>query len=496
MSNREPFDFSASPQQTIFIGESGRTLREGIGVDLFLGREQCAPPTSDRKLWNRYLQLLDEARPGFLRIGFLEPSGQHDAVSPWRDAEGRFDPAHDFWNKLRDIDAWCASRDVNWMIDPWWAPRSLQTPPPPGLPEAQRAAWRGAPADPAVYARMFILPLLQQLRHQLGVKRCRWLGLFNEPIWDQQPRNPLNFGVRPGDSQARVLAACYRAVRDVLDRSGFGDVGLVGPGHLCAWQFPPLDFIAAGVDPSPDLAAWDMHAYFFKPDWMDEPAADFATTHHFLLHTVRRWTDFARQQQKPFFITELGSFYFGRPFWGERDFETLASHSAAINDAQMIVRALHEGVDGFCRWAWCVPRTADGRWSLAEWEGGPDITPSPHIFPAYKALMNALPPRSELLETRNTFSDGLRPRIHSAAARKPDGQRVLVLVHDTPGRNGDVRLAFPPSWAGRVLRRTITDELRKGEAAPPLTVPAAGPHTADLMVTPYSITVLEEQGTT
>lgn len=477
---KTPIDFSGSPQQTFFVGPVERQLAEGIGVDFFLGREKDVPPLAREDLWKQHFALLDDARPGFLRVGLME-------LCPWNDQTQQLDLTHAAWPLLKRLDDWCEKNDTNWMLDPWWTPPSLQVPRP-----ADVTGWRGAPADPDDYARRFVVPLLQHLLGPLAVKRCRWLGLFNEPIWDAQARNPSNFGVRPGDDQVRVLAAVYRAVRKALDEAGFSAVSLVGPGHLCAWQFPPAEFLASGVDPSPDLGAWDLHAYFYRPDWFTEPTVDFPATQDFLQFTVRRMAELARRQKKPFFITELGSFFYGRPYWGERDFETLGSHSAAILDAQFIVRAIGEGVDGFCRWAWSVTRTHDGRWSLAEWEGRDAVTPSPFVFPVYRALMNAIRPRAAVHAIRNSHSAGHRPRVHAAAVRNSDGRRVMVLVHDMPGRNADILVDFPPDWAGLKLRRTITDEVRKGEAAPEIQLPASAPFTVELMITPYSVTVLEE----
>ncbi|HMP76109.1 MAG TPA: hypothetical protein PKE12_07430 [Kiritimatiellia bacterium] len=480
-------DLSAHPQQCIIIGAPERALAEGIGVDVFLARANNAPPADREDLWAQYFELLDQARPGFLRIGLASTRDGLESMCPWDDAAGRFDPAHRVWAILKRLDDWCVRHDTNWMLDPWWTPASLQVPAPAGV-----EGWRGAPADPDRYARDFIVPLVRQVRGALGAKRCRWLGLFNEPIWDLLPRNPANFGVRPGDDQVKVLAAVYHAVRAALEGASFKDLQLVGPGHLCAWQFPPAEFLASGVDPSPDLGAWDLHAYFYRPDWFTEPTPDFPATHEFLQYTVRRMSTLARQQGKPFFITELGSFFYGRPFWGERDYETLGSHSAAILDAQFIVRALAEGVDGFCRWAWCVDRTNDGRWSLAEWEGRDAVTPSPNVFPVYSALMNAIRPRAEVCAIRNTHAMGHRPRVHAAAVRNTDGRRAVALVHDMPGRNADIQIEFPADWAGLRLRRTITDEMRKGQEAEPVVVPTTAPHAVELMITPYSVTILDQ----
>jgi hypothetical protein len=224
---------------------------------------------------------------------------------------------------------------------------------------------------------------------------------------------------------------------------------------------------------------------------MAEPTEDFVTTHSLLQHTIRRWVDFAGQQKKPFFITEMGTFFYGRPFWGQRDYETAGSHSAAIHDAQFIVRGINEGVDGFLRWALCVDPTVDGRWSLIEWPNPESpILPSPNIFPAYRALMRAIPPRSAVLSCKALFSEGLVPRVHGAAVVAPDGSRRIVLVHDRPGRNSDIFVRVPPEWAGLKFRCTVVDEMRKGSELPLVTVPAS--LQVELMITPHSVTVLEE----
>jgi len=484
------------PQIVFRVGPESREIAEGIGFNVFLARDHYYPPTSDSARWKEIEALLGEARPGFLRIGYLEGTQQPADVTPWIDAEGRFDADHDIWNKIAFFDRWCARHGVGWMLDPWWVPRSMQVARPPGVESKADASgkenWRGAPADPRQYAERYIRPLLQHLRSTLKVTNLRWLGLFNEPIWGKLTRDPENFFVAPGDDQVEVLSRTYKEVHQVLQAEGGAPIQLVGPGHLCAWQFPPLDFLAKNCDPSKWLGAWDMHSYFHAPDWMPEPTEDFVTTHALLQHTIRRWVDFARLQGKPFFITEMGTFFFGRPFWGERDYETAASHSAAIHDAQFIVRGLNEGVDGFLRWALCVDAAVDGRWGLFEWNPG-GMEASPNIFPVYKALMNAIPPRSKILNWKVSASDGLVPHVHGCAVEAPDGTRRVVLVHDRPGRNSDILLEFPTSWRGTTFTRQIVDETRKGMVQADIQLPDDSPCHIPLMVSPYSVSVLTEK---
>lgn len=487
------------PQIVFRVTPQAREIAEGIGFNVFLGRERYYPPTTDTARWKEIEALLDEARPGFLRIGYLEGTQEPGDVTPWIDHEGRFDPEHDLWNKIAFFDQWCVRHGVGWMLDPWWVPRSLQVPSPAGrelvADPSGKENWRGAPADPRIYAERYLLPLLQHLHKNIGVKNLRWLGLFNEPIWGKLTRDPDNFFVAPGDDQVEVLSRTYKEAHDVILREGFDTVKIVGPGHLCAWQFPPLDFMAKNCDPSAWLGAWDMHSYFHSPDWMPEPTDDFVTTHALLQHTIRRWVDFARIQGKPFFITEMGTFFYGRPFWGDRDYETAASHSAAIHDAQFIVRGLNEGVDGFLRWAMCVDATVDGRWGLFEWNKN-GMEPSPNIFPVYKALMNAIPPRSQVLDWNVSTSDGLTPHVHGCAIVAPDGTRRVVLVHDRPGRNSDILLVPPDSWRGAKFERFVVDETRKGAPLSDIQIPIESSCHVSMMIPPYSVCVLTEKPST
>jgi len=489
--------YPGSHHQIAFrIGSESREMAEGIGFNVFLGRDRYYPPTSDSARWKEIEALLDEARPGFLRIGYLEGTEVEGDVTPWIDAEGRFDLEHDVWQKIAFFDRWCARHGVGWMIDPWWVPRSMQVKRPSGIESMADASgkenWRGAPASPRQYAEDYIRPLLHHLRDKLKVTNLRWMGLFNEPIWGKLARDPENFFVAEGDDQVEVLSRTYAEVHRILQEDGFSSLQLVGPGHLCAWQFPPLDFMAKNCDPSASLGAWDMHAYFHAPDWMPEPVEDFVTTHALLQHTIRRWVDFARLQGKPFFITEMGTFFFGRPFWGQRDYETAASHSAAIHDAQFLVRGLNEGVDGFLRWAMCVDATVDGRWGLIEWNEG-RMTASPNIFPVYKSLMNAIPPKSKILEWKVSAADGLTPHVHGCAVVAPDGSRRVVLVHDRPGRNSDILLEFPDSWRGKTFSRIVVDETRKGVELEDISLPEENACHLTLMIPPYAVYVLKEK---
>lgn len=88
-----PYNPAGLPQSVITIGPVCRQMREGIGMNVFLGRDRYYPPVSDTARWAEIGALMDEARPGFLRIGYLEGTGVAGDVTPWDDVRQAFDPS-------------------------------------------------------------------------------------------------------------------------------------------------------------------------------------------------------------------------------------------------------------------------------------------------------------------------------------------------------------------------------------------------------------------
>lgn len=482
-----PFlDLGRYPQFSLSAdGEWSRPIVGGVGCNFFLGRRGCLPPIDDDAAWNAIDGALRDLNIGMLRVGFLPPNsgdvaGDTLSLSPWNDTAQRYDPDAEFFRILKRLDGLARELGFPVMVDPWWTPRSLQV-------ATSDGKGRGAPADPEQYAARYVLPLVRHAVEGLGCRAIRYLGLFNEPVWNENDRNPGNFAVPPGADQLQVLAATYRAVRHALDEGGFRDIALVGPSALCAYQFPMADFLASGADPTPFLGALDHHYYLFHADSLKAPNESFFSTHEMVEGSVRRWCDFARRKGLPFLITEMGSFAYGRLFWGERDMEGPASHTAAISDAQFIVRALARGTQAFLRWAFSVPAHYDGRWSLVEWDAA-GVHPTPNTYPLYRELMRVVRPGCEVMPVTVGHAAGQRSPVHAVATRF-GGRIHLLIVNDQPGLNHDVILG-PGPWSGMTLERTVVDETRKGVRLGPVAVPSDASQGAEFVLTPFSLTVL------
>ncbi len=293
--------------------------------------------------------------------------------------------------------------------------------------------------------------------------------------------------MKKGDDQLKVLTEMYAEVRSILDGSGFGKIKIVGPSALCAYQFPMADFLASGSDPTPYLGALDHHYYMYHLDNIQSPGGDFFSTHEMVGGSVRRWCDFARRKKLPFFITEMGSFAYGRLYWGERDMEGPASHTCAVSDAQFIVRSLQRGVQAFLRWAFSVPAHYDGRWSLVEWDAD-GVRSSPNTYPMYRELMAAIRPGCQVMNVKVGYASGTRCPVFAVATRY--GKELnLIIVNDEPGLNHDVIVGHGP-WSGKTFQRIVVDETRKGVHLDPVKFPADPNKGTEFMLTPYSLTVL------
>ena len=167
-----------------------------------------------------------------------------------------------------------------------------------------------------------------------------------------------------------------------------------------------------------------------------------------------------------------------------------ASHTAAVSDAQFIVRALARGAQAFLRWTFSVPKHYDGRWSLVEWDAD-GVRTTPNTYPLYRELMRAIRPGCRVMTVQVGHAAGQRCPVFAVATRTGDTIN-LILVNDQPGLNHDVILG-PGPWSGLTLERTVVDETRKGERLESITPPRDPAQGSEFVLTPYSLTILSAQ---
>ncbi len=444
--------------------DTGRTLAEGVGCNLLISNQGHLPAPDDRRRWKQVLAALDDLHINWMRIGII-PTAEGAA---WDDHRQAWDFDHPHFQALLIIARWASRRGCGLMFDPFVIPPSFQ--------RFAKTGNRFFAADPHDYARKLILPVAQFFR-RCKLDQFRYLGLLNENIWGPG---------KEGFAAVGEFYHLYKGVREVLDEAGFASLGLLGPSNLSSWEWPIADFIAAGLDPDPILAGYDQHLYLYHFDWINENAPDFMTMSE-MERYLRRYADYAHKRGKPMLITELGNMFAGRLFWGERDFEGPASHTSVLMDAELIVRGINAGVDGFLRWAFCVRPDRDGRWSLLE-NTADGMKPSPNVYPLYRLLSRAAVRGARVYEGQTQIALGSFRYVFGTALTGPAGGGSVLILNDAPGKNLNIALDLPAPFRRKTLRRIVCDEMRKGEEMAPVPVSARG--EAAVMLPGSSLTVL------
>jgi hypothetical protein len=274
--------------------------------------------------------------------------------------------------------------------------------------------------------------LVEHLIKKKGYTCIRWVCINNEPnggwSWWQRPPNEL-LPLRPG----------LAAVRKSLDARGLR-IPLSGPD--LTGGVPPIsrqfDFLDL-------LGAYDFHSYDENFDWtskgqmlaFDKNTAD--------------WTVAAHKAGKPFFMSEFGTMANG---WGS-DHPGPGSYVSTLHDAELVVRRLNCGVDGFNRWSFLNRGDLDGQWQFIEtWDRKTkkllrDYAPHPNTYFVVGLLTRFIAKHSAVLSCQ---VDGGKidrwQRVFAVALRSPGGNLTLAVVNDAPSE-------FPLALDVRGLPRAV-----------------------------------------
>jgi hypothetical protein len=185
-------------------------------------------------------------------------------------------------------------------------------------------------------------------KHLVKTRRytcIKWICINNEPRyewswWQRPPNEPMS------------LRAGLEAVRKAFDREGVA-VPLSGPDWTDLPELKPEE-----IDFDPFIGAYDLHSYFARFDWQTRQGYPLAEAEK----RVKIWKQWAQERGKPLFLSELGSMVFG---WGGGH-PGPSSFDAAIKDAELVVRALNAGADGFNRWSFINRGDLDGQWQMID----------------------------------------------------------------------------------------------------------------------------------
>lgn len=444
------FENKKCARRTISFGKkSDYVLDQGIGLNWYHdwrganAPRSSSPPISDEEHWQLLMKEFSFLSPKCIRFGFASEKFVDEAGKIRRDADG--------FAVLAKLDAWASARGVEIIFDPW------------GIPEyyshgaCKEGYFCDAPRDISGFVEGFIVPLAKYLRSELKLSSVTRFILMNEPLLGKAGSGRW-YITPPGIDRYAHYVECHKAILEAFRRENL-PLKLVGPDSWSTEGWA-IDFMnERNLDLAPWVDAFDQHCYHARLDYLPpNPTASYTLpmTNMIQDHVVKN-ARFARAKGRRYYITELGTFYYG---WKSGDPFGGATHEAFITEAEFIIRAMQAGCGGFYRWAYLAPgEYADGAWQFINTVDN-SYTRSPHTFYGYACLMRYTGRNAAVWPARVTPASESCENVHAVGLQLPDGNYTVLAVNDHNSQERVVRIELPSGWSGR-WQKLLDDRTRK-----------------------------------
>ncbi len=392
------------------------------------------PPAGDSARWKQI-----ERHADWLGLDFVRVEVEQRMWEPERDRFTWDAPEMRILYRILD---WCERRQADVFFQVMWGNVDWNA-----FPE-----FRGDPVT-RVHSgpqsmEAFADGVARLMKHLVRTKRyscIRWLCINNEPgyewsWWQKPPNTPIS------------LRAGLAAVRQALDREGLR-IPLSGPDWTDCPELKP-----ERIDFDEFIGAYDLHSYYARFDWADTTGYPLAVAEK----NLAAWRGWASARDKPLFLSELGTMAYG---WGGNK-PGPATFESAIKDAELVVRGLNLGVDGFNRWSFVNRGDLDGQWQMiSTWDAAhktllKTITPFPNSYFVYGLISRLTAKHSSVLACTTVGGqvDGTN-RVFAAALRSPKGNLTWLIVNDAP-RAWSARLALGGASVRTLCKYQVTSAQR------------------------------------
>ncbi|MDR1279324.1 MAG: hypothetical protein LBK99_00690 [Opitutaceae bacterium] len=370
-----------------------------------------------------------EAHADWLRLRFIRLEFEWRQFEPRR---GEFTWDSPEMRILDRICAWAERAGADVMLQQQWGGVSWNA-----FPE-----FRGdpameiysAPADLDAFADGW-MRLLEELYVRRGYRCIRWINPINEPgyWWWHLPESYRLLRVG-GDREAsrrlqlKYLAEACAILRKRL-RAEHPAVRLMGPDET---DLPVYERLAA----EPWFAAVDDVDFHSYNSVLDHEPLPGARNYHIgdrIDSLARRYCDEAHAAGKGFFLTEVGSMIYG---YGA-DNPAPGSLPASLKDAEVLIRSLAAGADGFSHWSFTNRGDIDGQWQLVDtWDIGyknwrPEARPHRPAFDVLGRAMRHVPKCARVFPVEvggGCLDDGPHRRVFAVALQDPETGGMCLLV--------------------------------------------------------------------
>lgn len=278
-----------------------------------------------------------------------------------------------------------------------------------------------APYDKEKFAESYAT-LIEYLTKTKGYHCIKWLHFSNEPgeswSWWQSAEDI---------EVAEDINPVYPIMRKALDKKGV-KVPLIGPDRTFYMGITPDLFPV-----SDEIGAYDIHSYGAKFDWFISKGFD---TIEEMSGDIKKWIDRARSENKPLLMTEYGTFIYG----AVRSSNAVASRNAVLKDAQLIIRMMNLGVNGFNKWSFINKGSLDGQWQLIDtWDiannkllPADSIKPHSDSYECFALLSRFLPRGMKVVEsTVIGGADSTYQRVFASVLKSDSGDITALITNDS-----------------------------------------------------------------
>ncbi|HAH86252.1 MAG TPA: hypothetical protein DCL60_02660, partial [Armatimonadetes bacterium] len=225
---------------------------QGIGINITLDKQAEGIYPKDKDGWQQILEYLSWLSPAWLCITL--------PVGKIIKSDGSLNKESDI---LTQFDYFCRWAEANGadiaLMFPKSVPAWLQF---KGLP-----CHSSAPADLQAYADL-ICNALDHFVHTRRYTRIKYLTIFGEPF--NEDGEDFTFSTPEGTDPYLYYVEMHRVVREALDKTGLGSVGLMGPNSADVYAFLETDrnMKERKADLLPYITAVDLHSYRMRFDYL------------------------------------------------------------------------------------------------------------------------------------------------------------------------------------------------------------------------------------
>ena len=315
---------------------------------------------------------------------------------------------------------WCQKNDVDVLLQQMWS--NVEWMAYPEHRSSSLGILRSAPCDKELFAQSFAT-LVDYLTREKGYTCIKWLNFINEPNedwgWWQTKEDIDKF---------EVLDPAFAIVRKALDGKNIS-IPIMGPTYSIVYDPKDITF-------NEHLGAYDVHSYMAKFDWYDPDGGGGFAPISETLEYFKKYIDLARSEGKPFMVSEYGTFVYG---FSVGDNLSMSSRDAVMKDAELLIRSMNIGANGFNKWSFNNRGDLDGQWQLIDtWDikgrkplPADQIKPHENSYDAFALLSRYVPRNSKVLQTSVAGgNDGTFDRVFSTALKTPSGNYTVLIVND------------------------------------------------------------------